>query len=99
MIVKEVSFLAKKRYCEIKRPHWLGIIYKVQDRRGLSATDRRNYEQLEREILNIVNGKATLISGLTRNNRKSARFTHRGCIFIVRYNRGLGKVITVQKDT
>lgn len=98
MIVKEVSFLAKKRYCEIRRPHWLGIVYKIQDRNNLSSAERKSYEQLEREILNIVNGKAQVISGLTRNNKKSARFLHNGCLFIVRYNRGWGKVVTIQRD-
>lgn len=98
MIIKEVSFLAKKRYCELRRPHWLGIIYKVQERLGLSAAERQTYEQLEREMLNIVNGKATLISGLTRNNTKSARFDYDGCIFVVRYERGLGRIVTIQRD-
>ena len=97
-MIKYVSFLAKKRYCEIQRPHWLGIVYKVQDREKLSANERQNYEQLEREMLNIVNGKAELISGLTRNNRSNARYCYAGCVYVVKYSRGVGKIITVQRD-
>ena len=98
MIIREISFLAKKRYCEIRRPHWLGIIYKIQERLGLSAAERQTYEQLEREMLNIVNGKAALICGLTRNNNKSARFSYDGCVFVVKYERGVGRVVTTQRD-
>lgn len=98
MIVREVSLLAKKRYCELKRPYLLGVIYKIQERRSLSSVERLNYEQLEREILNIANSKASIISGLTRNNRKSARLSYDGCVFVVKYNRGFGKVVTIQRD-
>lgn len=96
--VQQVSFSAKKKYCEIMRPGWLGLLYKVQGRQPLSNTEYVNYKQLEREILNVVNRKAVLISGLTSNNRKTARFEHMGCIFIVKYNRGMGKIVTVQRE-
>lgn len=98
MIVKNVSFLAKKRYCEICRPSWLSILYKVQDREELSTTERKNYEQLVREILNVVNNKAELISGLTRNNRKNARYAYGDCIYIIKCDRGIGTIVTVQRE-
>jgi len=96
--VSEVSFLAKKRYCEIVRPGWLGLLYKVQNRQQLSNTEYANYEQLKREMLNVVNRKAILISGRTNNNRKTARFEHLSCVFIVKYSRGVGKIVTVQRE-
>jgi len=98
MRVIEASVQAKKYYCEIRKPGWLGIVYKVQGHVALSEIEYQNYQQLEREMLNIVNQKASLISGLTRSNRNTARFSYLGCIFVVRYTNGVGKIIAVQRE-
>lgn len=98
MKVTEVALIAKQRYCEIKRSCWLGLVYKVQARESLTDTEHSTWQQLEREILNIVNQKASLVSGLTHNNRNSARFSYMGCIYIVKVDGNVGKIINVQRE-
>lgn len=98
MNIRYVTVTAKKRYCEIKKPGWLGIVYKIQAKEPLTDNEYKKYQQLEREMLNIVNGKADLISGLTKNNPNKARFCFSSCIFIVKYTRNVGKIITVQQE-
>ncbi len=98
MYVKNATVIAKKRYCEIRKPGWLEIIYKIEAKEALTDIEYQNYQQLEREMLNIVNGKAELISGLTKNNRSSARYSYVGCIFVVKYAGSVGKIVTVQRE-
>jgi hypothetical protein len=97
--VTEVGIQAKKYYCEIRKPGWLGLIYKVQAHETLTDLEYQNYQQLEREILNAVNQRATLIDGLTRNRSDSARFSYMGCIFMVKYSGGVGKIVAIQRET
>ncbi len=98
MNIRYVTITAKRHYCEMRKPGWLGIIYKVQAKEPLTEDEHKKHQQLEREMLNIVNGKAELISGLTKNNPNNARFGFINCIFVVKYTRNIGKIITVQQE-
>jgi len=98
MIITEVTVTAKKHYCEIRRPNWLNLVYKIQAREALTDNEYNTWKQLEREMINVVNQKAMLISGLTCNNYENARFSCMGCIFIVKVNGKTGKVINVQRE-
>lgn len=98
MSVGSATVTAKKNYCEIRKPGWLGIVYKVQTKEALTDDEYKKYSQLEREMLNIVNGKAELISGLTKNNKNNARFSYMDCIFVVKYTGGKGKIVNVQRE-
>jgi len=98
VMVCDVSFLAKKKYCEMVRPGWLSIMYKVQSHEALSKIESEQYEQLKREMLNTVNLKAKLVCGLTKNNKKTAHYAYLGCLFIVKFSEGKGKIITIQRE-
>jgi hypothetical protein len=95
-LAQHVSFLAKQNYCQYARPEWYPIIDKILGRCKLEPTEVAIYGQMEREILNIVNYKAEVISGLTKNNKKQARLTYRDLLFIIRFEKGIGKVVTVR---
>lgn len=99
MKVNSVTVTAKKNYCEIRKPGWLGIVYKIQAKIALTEDEYKKYSQLEREMLNAVNNKAELISGLTKNNKNNARFSYIDCIFIVKYIGGKGKIVNVQRES
>lgn len=98
MRITEVTVTAKRHYCEIRRPDWLGLVYKIEAREQLTDKEHNTWKQLEREIINVVNQKAALISGLTQNNRENARFSHMGCVFIVKISGNTGRVINVQRE-
>lgn len=98
MKIIEVTVTAKRHYCEIRRPEWLGIVYKIEAREALTDKEHNTWKQLEREIINTVNQKASLISGLTQNNRENARFSCLGCVFIVKVNGNVGRVINIQRE-
>lgn len=98
MKVTEVTVTAKQHYCEIRRPCWLGIVYKIQAKESLTDAEYKNWQQLEREMLNATNQRATLISGLTNNNRTNVRCSYMGCIFIIRVTGKTGKIINVQRE-
>ena len=95
-LITEVTLLAKRNYCQYAHPEWLAIIDKVQAHSRLDPSEVTVYEQIEREILNIVNYKADVISGLTKNNQKQARLIYRDLLFIVKFYKGIGKVITIK---
>lgn len=95
-LAQHVSFLAKQNYCQYVRPEWLFILDKVLAHSKLEPTEVIIYEQVEREILNIVNYKAEVVSGLTKNNKKQARLIYRDLLYIVRFEKGIGKVVTVR---
>lgn len=99
MRITEVTVSAKRHYCEIRKPHLLGLVYKVQARESLTDKEYITWKQIDNEILNIVNQKAELISGLTQNNQENARFNHMGCVFIIRVNGKFGRVINIQRET
>lgn len=99
MKVNEVTVTAKKHYCEIRRPTWLDIVYKIQARESLTDKEYITWKQLEREILNIVNQKIDSVSSLTQNNRENARLNCMGCVFIIKVNGNTGKVINIQRET
>lgn len=98
MRITSATVTAKRRYCEIRKPNWLGLVYKMQAREPLTDVEYDNWQQLEREMLNIVNHKASLTSGLTRNNKKNARYSYMGCVFIVKVNSSFGKIINVERE-
>jgi len=98
MRITEVTVTAKKHYCEIRRPTWLDIVYKIQARESLSDKEYTTWKQLEREMLNIANQKVDLISGLTQDSRENARFSYMGCVFIIKVNGNTGKIINIQRE-
>ena len=98
MRITEVTVTAKRHYCEIRRPEWLGLVYKIETRESLTDKEHSTWKQLEREIINIVSQKAGLTSGLTQNNRENARLSCLGCVFIVKVNGNVGRVINIQRE-
>jgi len=98
MRITEVTVTAKRHYCEIRRPEWLGLVYKIEARESLTDKEHGTWKQLEREIMNIVSQKAALESGLTRNNKENARFYGMGCVFIVKVSGNAGRVINIQRE-
>jgi len=98
MKVTEATVTAKQRYCEIRRPCWLGIVYKIQARESLTDAEYKDWKQLEREMLNAANQKATLISGLTVNNKENVKCSYMNCIFVIKVIGKIGKIINVQRE-
>lgn len=94
--ITEVTLLAKQKYCYYARPQWTPIIEKVQCREKLEPSEVISYDKIEKEILDIVNHRASLLTGLTKNNKKQARFLYRDLLFIVKFHKGVGKVITIK---
>ena len=92
----KVTLHAKKRYCERRRPGWLYIIDKVLFHQPLLADEKSKYDQIEREILEIVNYKAKIVSGMTKNNPNRVLLEYKGLTYVLKKEKGEWKVITVQ---
>jgi predicted metal-binding transcription factor (methanogenesis marker protein 9) len=95
----DATVTAKRRYCEIRKPTWVRLVDKIIAREALTDKEYNNWQQLEREMLNVVNYKASLISGKAQENRKRARFIFLGCVFIVKINGSVGKIINVERES
>jgi hypothetical protein len=95
MNIEQVTLHAKKRYCERCYPPWIYIVEKVERGVPLTQTERQNFYQIEREIIDIVTRKAYLVSGLNKNNKNKAKFEYRGLTYIVHFNCRKGKVVTI----
>ena len=98
MRITEVTVTAKKHYCEIRRPTWLEIVYKIQDREALSDKEYTTWKQLEREILNIANQKANSLKGIVQSDCENVRFNSMGCTFIIKTSGNIGKIINIQRE-
>lgn len=99
MRVVSATVTAKRRYCEIRKPTWVRLVDKIIAREALTDKEYGNWQQLEREMLNIVNYKASLIGGKTQEGKKRARFIFLGCVFIVKVNGNTGKIINVERES
>lgn len=98
MKVVSATVTAKKRYCEIRKPTWVALVDKIIAREPLSDKEYNNWKQLEREMLNIVNYKASLVSN--KQDQKRTRFSFMGCVFIVKPIKGsMGKIINVERES
>lgn len=99
MKVVSATVTAKRRYCEIRKPTWVRLVDKVIAREALTDKEYSNWTQLEREILNIVNYKASLI-GSKQQEKKRTRFSFLGCVFIVKpIKKNVGKIINVERES
>jgi len=95
MIIEEVTLHAKKRYCDRSHPAWIYIVEKVEQGERLTVQEREIFEQIRQEIIDIVTRKASLVSGLTKNNKRKARFEYGDLTFIVHFRHRKGKIITI----
>ena len=99
MKVVSATVTAKRRYCEIRKPTWVRLVDKVIAREALTDKEYDNWMQLEREMLNIVNYKASLVRGKLQEKKRS-RFSFLGCVFIVKPIKGsMGKIINVERES
>lgn len=94
--ITEVSLLAKEKFCFLSSRGLDYIIRKIRMHKKLSPDEVEKYERLTKEILNIVNRKATLKGGLSKKKPNDARLFYKNLIYIVTFREGQGKVVTVR---
>lgn len=99
MKVVGATVTAKRRYCEIRKPTWVRLVDKIIAHEALTDKEHGNWQQLEREMLNIVNYKASLISSKVQEQKKRARYNFLGCVFIVKIDGAKGKIINVEQES
>ena len=98
MRVVSATVTAKRRYCEIRKPTWVRLVDKIIAREALTDKEHGNWQQLEREMLNAVNYKASLIRSKMQEHKKRARYSFLGCVFIVKVTGNVGKIINVERE-
>jgi len=94
--ITEVTLLAKEKFCFLASRGLDYIIRKIRMHKKLSPDEVEKYERLTKEILGIVNRKATFKGGLSKKKPNDAKLLYKNLIYIVTFAEGRGKVITVR---
>ena len=97
--ITEVSFLAKELFCLYSGRALDYIFNKIRLHKKLTIDEAEKYEFIQKEILSIVNYKASIVSGLSKNNRQSAKLLYKNLVYVIIFDCGQGKVVTVQLDS
>jgi len=97
--ITEISFLAKQGFCLYSGRALDYIFNKIKLHKKLTEDEVEKYERLTREILSIVNRKAVIVKGPSKNSPGKARLSYKNLIYLVIFREGRGKVITVELDS
>jgi len=95
--VTRVSWHARMRYCERRELRYIKNIDNARLGKGREE-DHQIVRKIDGIILHTINDKALCIKGLTKNNKNKALFLYDDLLFVVKYNRGKGIVVTVMLD-
>lgn len=93
--IQNITFHALKRYCERKEPQYLITIDKLFLKLFLTKEEQQKIDELKAKILDFANNHTMRLRGLTKNNKKNAYLLYDGLTYVVKFEKGIGKIITI----